>query len=153
MRFQTAYSAAAIALATRGLGKTINTEETMTQQGDKNDSDINVIVARFRKTGQLPHNNKTAMYGDFTNVPDYRTAVEQVNAARDEFMKLPAKVRRRFDNNPAEFIEFATNPDNLDEMRKMGLAPTPEPEDNPTPNPAPTPAPVTNNGNSGTAPG
>ena len=38
------------------------------------------------------------------------------------FLDLPAKVRDRFKNDPGQFLEFATDPSNVDELVKMGLA-------------------------------
>jgi phage internal scaffolding protein len=42
--------------------------------------------------------------------------------AEESFYRLPSKVRMKFDNDPLDFIDFASNPDNLDEMRELGLA-------------------------------
>jgi phage internal scaffolding protein len=42
--------------------------------------------------------------------------------AQEDFALLPANVRKRFNNDPGEFFEFATNPDNYDDMVKLGLA-------------------------------
>lgn len=68
-------------------------------------------------------------YGDFTNVGDYRSALEAVQRANENFMQLPAELRARWDNDPQKFLEYAHNPENLPEMRKFGLAKpeTPEP--------------------------
>lgn len=122
---------------------TVNNEPSMTQESDAMETDINFIVKRFGVTGQLPQVNMQPLYGDFTDVGDYRTAVERINAANTAFMGLPAETRKRFDNDPQKFVDFATNKDNLEELRKMGLAP-PAPE--PTiKEPAPAPAPKEGN--------
>lgn len=114
---------------------TYNDEESMTQQSDAQDCDINVIWERYTKTGQLPTVNLQAMTGDFTNVPDFRTAQEVLKAANDAFAEVPAKIRARFNNDPDEFVKFALDDNNTDELRKMGLAiepPAPPPEPPPT---------------------
>lgn len=103
------------------------------QQHLADETDINNIMRRYQKTGELRHITPMAgEYGDFSNAPDYRTAMDQLIAADHLFMELPAAVRDRFGNDPAQFMEFATNKENLDELRRMGLAPeapkAPEPQ-------------------------
>lgn len=106
---------------------TVNDEESMTQQDDAKDADINVIVSRFIKSGQLPQMIQPALSGDFTNALDFRECQDKLTAANQAFAEIPAKIRARFSNDPAQFIEFASNPENLEELRKMGLAPPPAP--------------------------
>jgi phage internal scaffolding protein len=42
-------------------------------------------------------------------------------AAQDSFLALPAKVRARFDNDPALFVDFASDEANRDELKALGL--------------------------------
>lgn len=103
------------------------------QQHLRDDTDINLIMKRYQKTGELRHVNSMAIeYGDFSNAPDYKTAMEKIIAADELFMELPAALRDRFGNDPAKFIEFATDGKNVEEMRKLGLSPeapkAPEPQ-------------------------
>lgn len=87
------------------------------------DADINTIMRRFEKTGQLPAMiQRNAAYGDFSTAPDYQTALNTVLHAQEQFSSLDAHVRKRFGNDPAQFLEFATNPKNAEEMVSMGLA-------------------------------
>lgn len=129
-----------------GFFATKNTDESLTQQSDAKDCDINIIMKRYGVTGQLPQVTVQPMYGDFTDVTDYREAVERIKAADTLFAQIPAKVRKEFDNNPAKFFAFANDPKNADELLKMGLAIkrqtdtiTPTPVITPTPEPAPKP--------------
>lgn len=97
--------------------------ESKTVQSQKKDSDINVIVKRFGLTGQLPQVRRPPMIGDFTDAPlDYRGALERIKEAEDSFAAMSAAVRKRFKNDPVAFVEFCSDPKNLDEMRSMGLA-------------------------------
>lgn len=101
-------------------------EVSMTQQNMAAETDINNIMAKYQKTGILTHVSKYAgQYGDFSGVPDYKTGLELVMAAEEMFMSLPSLIRERFGNDPARFIDFATDSDNQDELIKMGLAPQP----------------------------
>lgn len=138
MKFRTIYSHDR---AISALFATHNTEESMTQQDDAKDCDINVIMRRYQKTGQLPNVLGTALGGDFTETADYREMVEQIQKADELFKEIPADIRGRFLNDPARFIQFASNPDNLPELRKLGLA---EPERPPPKEPAPIKVIVTN---------
>lgn len=98
-------------------------DESRAVQSGKDDADINVIVKRFGITGALPQGVRVPSYEDFTDsVSDYRTAVDAIRSAEQSFNAMPADVRSRFQNDPQLFLEYCANPDNLPEMRKLGLA-------------------------------
>ena len=122
------------------------TGESKTQQQFKDETNINNIMARYEKTGLIEHlNNRAPNYGDFTEVDDYQSAVNKIMLADEYFAELPAKIRAQFNNNPAEFLEFTDNPENMAAMVEMGLANAPEssrePSDPPEP-PKPAEAPT-----------
>ena len=105
-----------------------------TEQHHKQLCDINNIIRSYDKTGLVQHVNQAkAMYGDFTEVNEYQESLNLVLRAQASFDELPSAIRRRFANDPGAFMEFVTNPENLDEMIKLGLANPPDPE--PTPEP------------------
>lgn len=112
---------------------TQNDEPSLTQQSDANDCDINVIMARYQQTGQVPQIVQQAIYGDFTTVTDFRSALDMVRNAQEKFAELPAKIRAKFNNNPAEFMDFVHDPNNADAMVEMGLAEPPPKPQNQTP--------------------
>lgn len=112
------------------------TEGSRTVKSQKDEADINTIVRRFGVTGQLPQSARLPQYGDFDGIDNYRDALEAVAQAETEFMQIPPEIRARFHNNPGAFAEFATNPANLPELKKMGLA---TPDAPPAPIPAPPP--------------
>lgn len=100
----------------------VSDKPSVTVQADKNDADINVIVNRWLKTGLIPQSARLPTYGDFTSAPaDYQEALTRISDARDAFSHLPAAVRKRFDNDPAAYVEFCSDPDNRQEMIDMGL--------------------------------
>lgn len=96
---------------------------TLTHQSMAAECDINNIMKKWEKTGILEHkNNFNGEYGDFTNVPiDYHESMNQVLAANDMFETLPAKIRKQFGNDPGQFLDFATDPENNQKMIDMGL--------------------------------
>lgn len=94
---------------------------SLARQSEAEDADINVIVKRFGLTGKLPANVRMPVYGDFTGVSDYREAMEAVRMADESFMRMPADVRLRFHNDPAEFVDFVGKEENREEAIKLGL--------------------------------
>lgn len=96
--------------------------ESMTVQSQKDEADINTIVRNFGVTGLLPQNVRVPTYGDFDGVDNYQDALHAIKAADASFMAMPADVRERFGNDPAKFVEFCSDAQNLEEMRKLGLA-------------------------------
>jgi len=99
---------------------------TRTKQAFKDECDINKIVERFKQTQGPDFLDKlagyvTGTYGDFSNIPDYREALDQVKKAQQMFDALPATVRKEFDNDPAYFLDFCQNPDNNNKLLEMGL--------------------------------
>ncbi|UIB81450.1 internal scaffolding protein [Flyfo microvirus Tbat2_130] len=96
-------------------------EPTLAQQQFKEDSDINTLVKRFGITGEMPQLDRIPMNDDFVPIMDYHSAANALLSAKQEFMKLPADVRTRFDNDPGKFLDFTSNEANREELGKMGL--------------------------------
>ena len=103
------------------LAKFVFVNPSCTQQSFKSECDINNILRQFNVTGQLPVGSVQPQYGDFSGITDYQSALNAVMAAQDSFLQLPAKVRAKFDNDPALFVEFASDEANKDEMKALGL--------------------------------
>lgn len=100
-----------------------------TRQEFAAECDVNEIMKRYEKAGVLTHvNRREPLYLDYSEVPDLQTAMNQVFTAEREFMLLPARVRKEFDNDPVRFVEFASKDENIDRLREWGLAkPAPKP--------------------------
>jgi len=96
-------------------------EPTRAQQHHKDECDINVILERFGRTGQVPVNTISGTYGDFSGVHDYHTALNAIIASESEFAALPAKSRNRVDNEPSKLIDFLDDPKNQAEAESLGL--------------------------------
>ena len=96
-------------------------DASLAQQHYKEECDINTILEKFNITGLLPESPLSPRYGDFTGIGDYHTAMNRVFAAQDEFEALPAQIRARFGNDPAQLIEFLENSDNRPEAEELGL--------------------------------
>lgn len=111
-------------------------DESKTVQSSKDECDINVIVKRFGVTGVLNQSVRIPTFADFDGVFDYQTAMNAVRSAAESFMALPAEIRFSFKNDPQEFVAFCSDPDNLEQLRKWGLAPQKETSVEPPPSPA-----------------
>lgn len=91
---------------------------SLTKQSHRDECDINMIVARFDKTGLLTHVRENAgQYGDVSEVGSYREAIHRVRLVEESFMQLSAVDRAKFNNDPARYLDWAAT------------APTEEPED------------------------
>lgn len=95
---------------------------SMAKQSFKEQCDINAIMKRYEKTGIVEHAKRYgASYGDFTGADDYQDALAKVAAADEAFMSLPASIRKRFNNNPGDYFDFANDPANRNELIDMKL--------------------------------
>jgi hypothetical protein len=97
-------------------------DPSLAQQSFKDDVDINVLLERFKVTGQLPQGVRIPTYGDFSAVVDFRSAQDALRRAETSFMDLPADLRARFSHDPQKFLEFCSDKANLPELRKLGLS-------------------------------
>ena len=84
------------------------TEPSRTKQAFKQECDINHIMKKFKKVAGSEFLNQYQGYlggqfGDFSEVVDYRTALDQINRSKAVFEALPSVLRKRFDNDPAKF--------------------------------------------------
>lgn len=113
-----------------------NTEPSMTKQSFAEEADINTIVKRFHLTGELPNNVRMPTYGDFTDVPTFQDAMNAIRTATESFNAMPADIRAKFHNDPAEFVAFCDDPENYDQAKKWGLV-NPNKTEPPAPGPLP----------------
>lgn len=93
----------------------------ITRQSEAAAVDVNRIVGQFVKTGVLPQVQAQALFADVSEMTDYRDALHQVELADKMFMSLPAKVRAKFENDPATFLDFCSDPQNREELEGLGL--------------------------------
>lgn len=96
------------------------TKPSLTKQEYSEELDINNIIKKFQTTGELP-NIKRGFYADVTQLPDYHEAMNIVAETNQNFATLPAAIRSRFNNNPAEMLDWVADPKNAQEATKMGL--------------------------------
>lgn len=116
-----------------------------TKMSMADECNINLIMARHKKTGLVSHVAAVQPeYGDFNNATDYQNACNAIIAADQAFESLPADVRKEMDNDPGQFLDFMADPDNEDRAIELGLLPPKPFVPKPTPEaaePAPAPPP------------
>lgn len=101
---------------------TVNKEPSLTQQQHKDEVDVNKIIAKHRKTGQLSHiQNNPGAYSDLSNLGDYQEALNTVIKADSLFSDLPSDVRKEFGNDPRNLINFMGDSSNEERARELGL--------------------------------
>lgn len=99
---------------------------TRAQQHFRDECDINVLVARFARTG-VPEAPQAPSLSEFNEIFDYQSAMQTVIDARSAFGSLPSSVRTRFQNDPGQFMSFIHDDSNRDEAIRLGLIPAPPP--------------------------
>lgn len=104
-------------------------DEVLTEQSHCEECDINNIIRKhgidlIAATAPLLSPD---MFMDVSTTNDFREALEITRKAESSFLQLPAQVRARFNNSPAEFLDFLHDPGNGEELVRMGLASPPPP--------------------------
>lgn len=92
-----------------------------TKQSFKDECDINTIMGRYMRTGEMPMLNVSyPQYMDCTGV-DFEAHMQFIAGAQSMFNDLPSDIRNRFKNDPAAFLDFVSNEKNRPELAEMGL--------------------------------
>lgn len=98
-------------------------DETLAQQHMRDECDINVMVKRYASIGMPPPPTEWPTDADFDTIFDFQSAMNVIAKGREAFNKLPSAARERFHNNPAHFLEFIGDHNNLAEAENLGLVP------------------------------
>lgn len=96
------------------------------QQNQKDQADINKIIGRFLGGDMVAGNSAQPMYADISEVPSYHEMQNHIAYADQQFMKLPSKLRGRFNNKSANLVNFLLDDKNKEEAIKMGFFNAPE---------------------------
>jgi len=97
-------------------------QPSLTKQSFTEECNINNIMKKYQKTGAIDHLNKhEASYG-YASSDDFTKSMETVARGTNMFQELPSSIRNKFENDPAKFLEFVQNEENLVEMQELGLA-------------------------------
>lgn len=95
---------------------------SLTDQSQAKLTDVNVIMDRYTKTGQLTHlRQQQGIFEDVSQIQGLHEAFEAVEFAKDSFNSLPAKIRAHLGNDPTKLVGFMTDPKNQDVLMEYGL--------------------------------
>lgn len=96
-------------------------DESLTQQHFTEDADLNVIAKRFG-LNQIPVGPiDPSAFRDTTSDPTLAEILQHQIDARNGFMELPLKIRKRFHHSPGELWAFVNDPENAEEAVRLGL--------------------------------
>jgi len=91
-------------------------EDGMTKQSFLPQTDVNAIIERHTRMGTLSHLEQWGgQYGDLTGF-NFQDAQNQIAKANSMFEKLPAEIRREFNQDPEQFFEYVNDPENKDDL-------------------------------------
>jgi phage internal scaffolding protein len=96
-------------------------DPTLAQQQFRDEADINTILERFGRTGEVVVPVRAPQFGDYSEVTDYHAAMNMIIEAQNAFDALPARLRKQFDNDPGRFVDFVMDDSNRDKAIEMGL--------------------------------
>lgn len=101
---------------------THNSKPSLTKQEFKDDVNVNKIIQKYSRTGMLTHvRNNPGAYMDISNVGDYQEAITTITQAHTLFDSLPSEIRKEFQNDPQQLINFMSDPRNRDRAEELGL--------------------------------
>lgn len=97
-------------------------DKILTVQADRDEADINKIIARFEKAGMISTVNRSEpFYGDVSEYDGLQDAIIKVQNADALFMGMSAQVRERFANDPVQMMEFLADNKNRAEAEGLGM--------------------------------
>jgi len=102
--------------------------KSKTKQSMKDECDINMIMARYMKTGAIDHVNRHGAQYGFASSSDFAESMRLVADAQTMFDDLPSDIRTKFQNDPGQFLDFVQDDANASEMAEMGLTQAPTQE-------------------------
>lgn len=88
-----------------------NTGKGLTQAHFADECNIKKMMARATQGIPPMVSSRRPMFGDFSKITDYQSALIQIQNARDAFMELPSQLRKALKNDPAELLRVLDDPD------------------------------------------
>lgn len=94
----------------------------LTQQHLAEDCDINNIILKHARGEAVNIIDPAQMiYGDFTSLEDFHSTMNRLKRTEEAWEQMPANIKKRFNQNPGELIEFLNNDANREEAEQLGL--------------------------------
>lgn len=111
----------------RRLSLSFDNEILRTKQSFRDECDVNHIMRPYEKIGAFPEQTSSPQYFDLTSLPsNFQEMQDIVINAQEQFMALPSQIRKKFHNDPVQFVDFCQDPANQEQLYDMGLAERPQ---------------------------
>lgn len=105
----------------RPAGLDFTNSPSKAKQSFAKEADINNIMAQYLKTGVLPAGERQPLYGDFSDVEDYKHVLQRISETESDFALLPSEVRGKFQNSPENLLLWLSDPANKSEAVQLGI--------------------------------
>ena len=106
--------------------------KTKAVQSERDHADINHIVARAYKTGQLPILVNRQPIPELPQAQTYQDMLNKVVFAQQAFERLPSAIRAEFENKPEKLLQalhdMNKSPELTKKLQNLGLIEMPPPE-------------------------
>lgn len=108
---------------------TVNQAPDMAQSQYEKECDVTQIMKKADATGQLTHlAAHQGTYVDLVGAPDFMEMNNKVIRAQQAFMTLPAELRAKCNNDPAQFLAMLADSKNDEELIRLGVKAKPIPK-------------------------
>ncbi len=94
---------------------------SMTRSDFRTECDINEIVARYANGAQLPPTAADLVYGDVSEISDYKTCLDIVMSIKDKVAALPKKAAVIFSTDPGAFMASIELAKDREALVNLGL--------------------------------
>lgn len=128
MKFRTVYTARD---ETRENKKAVTfTEDSLADQNFKDETDVNMILAKYKVSRNpavlgLGFNGEplgNPKYGDdYADIGTYQDCLQVVVEAEEQFMQLPASIRKEVGNTPEGMLKWIQDPNNYERGVELGI--------------------------------
>lgn len=107
-------------------------EPILVEQSHREAVDINNIIKKHAGNLELIAKNAELIEFNMDDIPtnDFMEMQNIMIKAKQAFESVPSDIRKQFDHNPAQYMDFIRNPENKEKLIEMGLANAPEVVDN-----------------------
>lgn len=100
----------------------ISAGDGRTEQSHRDRTDIKKIMKKAEATGIISHLAKTEpTFMDVSTRTDFDESMRIVVSAQQSFEMIPAEIRADFNHDPAQWLDFITDPENRKEMEQYGF--------------------------------
>jgi phage internal scaffolding protein len=97
------------------------TGSSRTKQSLKDETNINLIMSKYQKTGVINFANTTPPTYEYASSDDYHTSLNLITTAQSKFNELPSSVRNKFQNDPYKFLDYMHDENKLEDSYLTGL--------------------------------